>query len=687
MNYVNGIIQGDTSTNEHLYTLPATMQTKIQSWGHEFALKHKGAHDISIINFKQINSNKNYLVDEEALNNFGRLNPNGTRRHRWGIYTNEDITSQTELKKATQAELNRLKEPQVTYEATVLALSEIIGTPYESTHLGTATAIIDNDLGITLKARVIKQVYNLVNEELTNITLGNFLPNQSTTLYKQYREINEQMQKTVYENLQESAKRGNLETETEDIKFSIAGFDTRIEGAETTAQTAYEQANQALAEAQLKVAIETYELEKQAILDDIATKAGVSYVDEKFVGVEGLNTTVSTHSTLLDLIQGDITALDNDIQTRMIRTEYEADQAGIVSRLTTNESWISQTDLAIDSFVAQTLYSDFGAGLIQMNSTITQTAEGLLSKVSQTDFNALNGSVSALNTTVSQTAEGLTTKASQTDLSTLQGTVTNLETTVTQTAGGLTSKVEQTAFNTLQGTVNSLSTTVTQTANGLETKVSKTDYTGATIASLINQSAGSITITADVIDLRGAVTAEDLNITTALTIGNSVSLGSLTATGWKEIIFNSTSRVKGNNSGAGGFPEIQIISRTIMLDATLLQLDAFSPTDLEGKELRIYAPFDFRTQPANVGQEVGFCGIGSQYAKSTGGANLAGVGVNFRFKRKYAPSSVAINPWDAGSYNTSAYTAQLKTDGFWLYITGGSAIGGYYYWRGSYTVG
>lgn len=446
MNYVNGIIEGNTSTNEHLYTLPATMQTRIQTWGHEFALKHKGAHDISIIDFKQINANKNYLIDEEALNNFGRLNANGSRRHRWGIYTNEDITTATELKNATQAELNRLKDPKVTYEATVIALAEINGAPYESTHLGTATAIIDKDLGITLKARIIKQVYNLVNDELTTITLGNFLPNQSTTLYKQYREINEQMQKTVYETLLESSKRGALEVD-------VAGFDTRITDAETTA---------------------------------------------------------------------------------------------------------------------------------------IQAEEGLL------------------------------------------------------------------------------------------TKVSTDDYNGVTIASKINESVGLITITADVIDLNGKVTADDLNITTTLTIGDEVRLGDLASNTWKTIYFGNTSRIESTNFGAGGFPQLKILSRTVTIDATVLTFSYALPTEIDGKELHIYAPLNFKKEPITSVKENGFCGIGGH---SNGQASTAVmVGVNFRRKKAVAPSSVTFTTVLG---NRDPLYTNISVEGFLLYITGNSSIG-LVYWRGYY---
>lgn len=55
-----------------------------------------------------------------------------------------------------------------------------------------------------------------------------------------------------------------------------------------------------------------------------------------------------------------------------------------------------------------------------------------------------------------------------------------------------------------------LSSRISTQANQIELKVSKTDYNGNTIASLINQTATSILIQADKINLKGYVTADDL---------------------------------------------------------------------------------------------------------------------------------------------------------------------------------
>lgn len=84
---------------------------------------------------------------------------------------------------------------------------------------------------------------------------------------------------------------------------------------------------------------------------------------------------------------------------------------------------------------------------------------------------------------------------------------------VSATDQALGTKVSQTDFNSLGVTVGQHSTAIQQNAQAITTKVSSTDYTGANIASLINQSASTVAISAAHIDLVGAVTA------TALTAG------------------------------------------------------------------------------------------------------------------------------------------------------------------------
>ena len=70
----------------------------------------------------------------------------------------------------------------------------------------------------------------------------------------------------------------------------------------------------------------------------------------------------------------------------------------------------------------------------------------------------------------------------------------------------INAKVSQTDFNTLGQTVGQHTTAIQQNAQDITSKVSSTDYTGNNIASLINQTATTIAIQANKINLVGAVT-------------------------------------------------------------------------------------------------------------------------------------------------------------------------------------
>lgn len=81
------------------------------------------------------------------------------------------------------------------------------------------------------------------------------------------------------------------------------------------------------------------------------------------------------------------------------------------------------------------------------------------------------------------------------------------------------------------------------------------------------------------------------------------------------------------------------------------------------------------------GQETGFCGVGG----TTGGsATVAGVGVNFRNRKSYAPSSITLNMFSGNAASVAAI--DITSNGFWFYISKSTqASGTYLFWRGTYT--
>ena len=101
---------------------------------------------------------------------------------------------------------------------------------------------------------------------------------------------------------------------------------------------------------------------------------------------------------------------------------------------------------------------------------------------------------------------GINAKVSQTDFNALNTRVGTAESNITQNANAITTKVSQTDFNALGTRVGTAESTITQHSTAIASKVAQTDYTGNNIASLINQTATTIAIQANKINLVGAVT-------------------------------------------------------------------------------------------------------------------------------------------------------------------------------------
>lgn len=83
------------------------------------------------------------------------------------------------------------------------------------------------------------------------------------------------------------------------------------------------------------------------------------------------------------------------------------------------------------------------------------------------------------------------------------------------------------------------------------------------------------------------------------------------------------------------------------------------------------------------GTETGYCGIGGVNNNSGTSSAIAGVGVSFRMRKVYTPSSVSLSATSSSAWN--AYAIDISNNGFWLYITPSSSNQSYYFWRGYYT--
>lgn len=117
-----------------------------------------------------------WLGDETARSLWGvDVDNDGVKEHIFGVF-NFSTDDPLELLNETDSELRRLKDPIITYKGKVVDFYRLLGLESENIDLGDLCAVIDNDLGFKLQARLIETVEDLDFPEQGELTLGNFYP-------------------------------------------------------------------------------------------------------------------------------------------------------------------------------------------------------------------------------------------------------------------------------------------------------------------------------------------------------------------------------------------------------------------------------------------------------------------------------------------------------------------------------
>ena len=158
-------------------------------------------------------------------------------------------------------------------------------------------------------------------------------------------------------------------------------------------------------------------------------------------------------------------------------------------------------------------------GHVQQNATlIQQNAEQI--NLQAININGLNSDIASLTLR----ADGIETNVSSIDanLAGLSTTVSQNHSSINQRADSIESSVTSVSryVSNLSGTVSTHSSKITQLSTSISSKVSYTDYNGVEIASLINQDARRISISAEAIDLTGITTIYSDDASAYTTMGN-----------------------------------------------------------------------------------------------------------------------------------------------------------------------
>lgn len=162
--------------------------TALYGFGKGEEIEETGGHGRRI-DFADINNGKKYVENNAARLKYGRNSDKG-KVHVFGKIEFDDITDKRELLAKTKEELEKASTPKITYNAAVEDLAKY-GFEYEGVRLGDTVTVIDEELGLRLKARVIKLVKNLDNSSADKITLGNFVETTSDLFIDAYKKIND----------------------------------------------------------------------------------------------------------------------------------------------------------------------------------------------------------------------------------------------------------------------------------------------------------------------------------------------------------------------------------------------------------------------------------------------------------------------------------------------------------------
>ncbi|MDI6814088.1 MAG: phage tail protein, partial [Desulfitobacteriaceae bacterium] len=99
-----------------------------------------------------------------------------TSRVREGIWVDQQYTDAAKLYEAAQEVLAEIAQPRVSYAVSIVDLSHLTGYEHESFKLGDWVTVIDEELGINVKAQIVKRTYDVLQPWRGPVELANFRP-------------------------------------------------------------------------------------------------------------------------------------------------------------------------------------------------------------------------------------------------------------------------------------------------------------------------------------------------------------------------------------------------------------------------------------------------------------------------------------------------------------------------------
>lgn len=169
---------------------------------------------------------QNYVTNESAKNIYG-LHQNGIIKHRFAVYTNEDIEDPVELLKATYKELQRLSVPIVTFKANLLDLANAIENDI---WIGDSVGIVRDQIGISFEARIHKLTIDKLDNNRSVAELGDYQTLQSKDRATRQQAIKEVV-KGFTESLFDQSIAKEVERRNKEIDEKVRIIELEIDNA------------------------------------------------------------------------------------------------------------------------------------------------------------------------------------------------------------------------------------------------------------------------------------------------------------------------------------------------------------------------------------------------------------------------------------------------------------------------
>ena len=178
---------------------------------------------------------QNYVANETARNIYG-LHQNGVIKHRFGVYTNEDIEDPIELLKATYKELQRLSIPIVTFKANLL---DLVNAIEQDIWIGDSVGIVRDQIGIAFEARIHKLIIDKLDDNRSVVELGDYQTLQAKDRSTRQQAIKEAVsgfsEGLIEEAIANEVDRRNKEFD-EKIRVNKLEFDNELQRAKERAE-------------------------------------------------------------------------------------------------------------------------------------------------------------------------------------------------------------------------------------------------------------------------------------------------------------------------------------------------------------------------------------------------------------------------------------------------------------------